>query len=167
LAVPRRPAAQDVLDVLPHRLPVGIPIGGILRHRARDHVLHVGGQIGDEIAQRFRMLVRDAREDARHVRGLERRAPREQEIGDGAQREQVRASVHGLAQRLFRRHVEGRAEELAGRGELARLELGDAEVHDLRLAGGDEHDVRGLDVAVDDPSRMRVVHGVGQAADDA
>ncbi len=34
---------------------------------------------------------------------------------------------------------------------------GDAEVHDLDLAGAAEHDVAGLDVAVDDPVPVRVV----------
>ena len=46
---------------------------------------------------------------------------------------------------------------MTGSGELLALRLlGQPEVHDLRLARRQAHDVRGLDVAVDDPLPVRV-----------
>ena len=56
-------------------------------------------------------------------------------------------------------------EELAGGGELRGFDLRDAEVHDLRLAGLEHHDVGGLDVAVDDPTLVGVVQALGHALD--
>ena len=54
---------------------------------------------------------------------------------------------------LLRRHRPCAAR--AGRA--AAEELGEAEVSDVRLEGGIEQDIVGLDVAVDDPGRAVVV----------
>jgi hypothetical protein len=40
-------------------------------------------------------------------------------------------------------------------------------VHDLREAGGQDHDVRRLDVTVDDPMRVGVIERLGDPCDDA
>ncbi len=88
---------------------------------------------------------------------------------DGPEREQVGAPVDRPAQRLLRRHVERGPEEVPA-GRQVSLLLGqprDAEVQDLGLARGQEHDVGGLDVAVDDPLSMRVVQRLRHALHDA
>ena len=60
------------------------------------------------------------------------------------------------------RQVRERA-HVAGRGErLPRLRHGDAEVHELHPAAAAEDDVRGLDVAVEDAGRVRVLERGGE-----
>ena len=99
---------------------------------------------------------------------VEGRLPDEQFVEQNPQRVDVaaRVDVHGAEDGLLRAHVNGRADELleAGEerlvGELALRGLGDAEVDDLhhRQVGVErDHDIRGLDVAVDDPFLMRVL----------
>ena len=65
-----------------------------------------------------------------------------------AHAEKVGAAVDGLALHLLRRHVIRRAQHLAGGGHRA-AGFGDTEVHYLHRAAGPEHDVGGLDIAVD------------------
>jgi hypothetical protein len=48
-----------------------------------------------------------------------------------------------------------------GHGHLARLAPGQAEVHQVRLALGVQHDVGRLEVAVDDAGPVGVLQGVG------
>jgi hypothetical protein len=49
---------------------------------------------------------------------------------------------------------------------VAHLVLGQAEVHDLHVARGQDHDVRGLHVAVDDAVSVRVVERLRDVAHD-
>jgi hypothetical protein len=56
--------------------------------------------------------------------------------------------------------------ELAGGGELDVRRLGDAEVHDLRLARVQQHHVGGLHVAVHDAVLVRVVERARELGDD-
>ena len=109
----------------------------------------------------------------RHVVGavaVERRPPRQHVIEDDAGRIDVAASIGLLAARLFGRHVSGRADQRAvhRRPRAARLaaaavaldraQRGDAEVAHLRELGRlaviagrrEDHDVVGLEIAVDD-----------------
>lgn len=69
----------------------------------------------------------------------------------------------GAALGLLGRHVGGRAEHLAGQREAGVVAdaAGEAEVDDLRLARGVEHDVGGLEVAVEDAVLMGVMHRAG------
>ena len=73
-----------------------------------------------------------------------------------------------LALGLLRAHVRGRAEDLAvdGHRHVAGLPLGQAEVHQLRLAAFVEHDVGGLDVAMDDAHLVGVLQRVGDGGDE-
>ena len=81
-----------------------------------------------------------------------------------------------VADRLLGRHVRGRAERHAGRGEpgtrpgtilrRGRDRLGDAEVSDDRVPAREKHILR-LEVAVHHASTVRVRQRVGQLADDA
>src|SRR5207248_10070803 len=88
--------------------------------------------------------------------------PRQAFVEADPEREDVGAAVDGRPFDLLRGHVVGRAEELAGRGQVAaRGDLGDAEVGDLGAVAVDEDDVRRLHVAVDDPLGVREVDGLG------
>ena len=64
---------------------------------------------------------------------------------------------------LLRAHVGRRAQNLAiqRHGHLARLPLGQAEIHQTGPALVVDHDVRGLDVAVDDAAPVGVLQRIG------
>ena len=88
---------------------------------------------------------------------LERRVPLEGQAArqhleeDDAQRVDVRARVGLLALDLLGRHVLGRPDHHAGaRDPLGLDRAGDPEIHDPGVAVAVDHDVLGLEVAVDD-----------------
>ena len=77
-------------------------------------------------------------------------------IEHDAQRKNVAAAIYRAALHLFRRHVAGSAHHVGGLLDGAELQnLGGAEVRDLDGIVGGEHEVRRLDVAVDDVAFMR------------
>ena len=84
-------------------------------------------------------------------------------VEDAADREEVAAPVDDAAPGLLRAHVGRRPEQAPGHREvLAPLvgHLRDAEVGDPHVVPGLDHDVRGLDVAVDDAVLVRVAQSV-------
>ena len=90
----------------------------------------------------------------------ERRPERQQLVERQAQRVDVAAGV-GLAVEPLRGHVPQRADDVAGVGQVVVGDrLGQAEVGDPDGPVEVEQQVRGLDVAVEDPLRV----GVGQCA---
>ena len=167
--VARLEPTKHVLDVLRERAAPGETVRGRFRERAGHEVVHLGWDARHALGWWWWVFVDQPRQDPGDVRGFEGALRREQVVGDRPQREEIGAAVELLAQRLLGRHVEWRAEELAGRGELqARgLDLRDPEIHDLRLAGVEQDDVAGLDVPVDDTARVRVVERFGDAGRDA
>ena len=99
---------------------------------------------------------------------LERTATGEHLVQHRAEGEDVASAIHRPAFGLLGRHVGGRAENRSPLGPqicrnrrrrvvpgLRLDQLGQAEVHELRLAALREHDVRRLDVAVDDAGGVR------------
>ena len=102
----------------------------------------------------------------RQVFAREGLSTREHLVEDDAERKDVAAPVHGRAGDLFGRHVVRRPEKLARRGQIRRSDLGDPEIRDLHLAVGRDHDVRRLDVAMDDSLAVSVVERLGDLPDD-
>ena len=98
---------------------------------------------------------------------LERRLAGQHLVGHDRERVHVGAAGHGLARDLLRRHVRRRAQDLAGGGHHRGLDAGHAEVHQLRLPVGLDHDVGGLDVAVDDAGAVSGVHRFRHRGQDA
>jgi hypothetical protein len=89
--------------------------------------------------------------------------PGEQLEGDDGERVAVGGGRAALAHRLLRRDVRGRAEHLAGLGDLVlEPEPGDAEVGQREAVALVEQHVGRLDVAVDDPLLVRRVERVGR-----
>ena len=90
--------------------------------------------------------------------GAKRRHAGDQKVQRAAERVDVDALVDGLAARLLGRDVVGRADDDAHRGQRrlgARIDrLGEPEVGDLHAPVAEPHQVRRLDVAVDE-ARLR------------
>ena len=131
-------------------------------HRARHD--------GDELARRA------ARQPG--VAARLRRAAGQQALQHAAERVDIGALVDGLAARLLRRHEVGRADDGAGArdvigrrrrrrrrrrcdaGLVAADRLGDAPIDHQRLAEAGDHDVRRLQIAMDDAVAMRIGHRI-------
>ena len=96
------------------------------------------------------------------VLAAERDVPDEHLVEDDAERVDVGLAVDLVAERLLGRDVVRRAEDAAvGRQALLLERAGDPEVGDLRRALLVDEDVLGLDVAVDDPARVRGAERAG------
>jgi hypothetical protein len=161
-----RPVGEHVLEVLGHGLAVRVAHVAILGESARHDEVERGRQPRPQARGRGGSLLHHPHQDRGQRRGVEGLLAGEQLVQDAAEREEVGARVHRISLGLLRRHVGGRPEELSGGGEGRGLEAGDAEVHDLRLPVAEQHDVRGLDVAVDDLLRVRVVQGLRELGHD-
>ena len=120
-------------------------------------------------------------DDGDRVRAFEGPPAGEELPEQHAQREDVRPRVDVAAQSLLGRHVRDgpehgarrrarrvRADRAPGLAPLARHgpERREAEVQDLHAPSFVHHDVPGLDVAMDDPARVRGREGVGDLQDD-
>ena len=85
-----------------------------------------------------------------------------------AQREDVAAAVNGAALHLFRRHVARGAHDVRGLLDGAELQnLCGAEVRNLDGIVGGKHEVRRLDVAMDDVAFMRELQRAAGLVHDA
>jgi hypothetical protein len=98
-----------------------------------------------------------AAKDLDGARGLEREPPRQHPVEDDPERIDIGCGSNRFALRLLGRHVRGRTHQGAGVREGVRAgHTGDAEVGDLGAALLVEHDVRRLQITVDQAPVMRV-----------
>ena len=156
----RRPAPQhgqhlgDVLE----------PVARGLGETSGDDVGQPVGQVGIEgarIGDRLGAVLHGHRD--RRV-ALEGRLPEGHAIEGRAQRVDVRPGVHLPPQDLLRRHVVRGSDHRAVAGDPGGGQrVGDTEVQNMGLVVAVDHDVLGLEVAVDHPQPVRF----GQAAADA
>ena len=126
------------------------------------------GHLVVEPARRPRLVLQHLQQQHPPV-AAERQLAGQQLVEDDAEAVDVAAGVDPvrLAAGLLGAHVGRRAQHLAveGHRRLVGLALGQAEVHQVRPAVVVEHDVRRLDVAVDDAVVVGVVQGLGDLGD--
>jgi hypothetical protein len=155
-----------------HRGAVPEALGRAAREHLREEIVELGRHVRADLAEARRLLERDLREQRDGVAADEGRAPREAAEEHAAERVHVRARVDATrGAGLLRRHVRGRAEREAGAREVAAVvrHARDAEVEELRAQRitPREHDVAGLQVAVDDAARVRRAERLGDALREA
>ena len=133
---------------------------------SQNGLLEFGGDGGVQAPRRNRFGVDDFVGDGGDGFSGEGLIPGGEPIKDDAEGEEIAAAIDDRAGELLWRHEGGRAEKLAGSGELGGGEFGDAEVGDLGaldsvLFFGGEQDVGGFDVTVDDAMFVGVAKGFG------
>jgi hypothetical protein len=121
------------------------------------------GASGPEALGAARLAVDDGAQGL-ELAPAEGRLALDREPEGGAQRPQVGGRADGLGLDLLGRHVGGRADHQPGGGQPGvALDRGDAEVGQLGGAVLADHDVLGLEVAVDDPGPVGGLQRVQQA----
>ena len=134
--------------------------GRLLEHR-EEQPLERGGHVGHQAAGTRCLRRSDGVEHRQRRRGFERVHGRRQLVEHHTEREHVAGAGHRVATGLLWRHVARRAEHHgwiggigAGRGRPGdggrRRQPGEPEIEDLHVAVLAQHDVLGLDVAMDD-----------------
>ena len=151
---------MEAFDVNDQFASVLIAVGWSLRQALFDDPLQFHRHAGTQRCHRFGLFVEDRIQNRLVIVALERQLACDHLVQHHSQRPDIGARVDRVSQRLLRRHVRCRAHAGVDSGKLRRSRhLGQAEIHQLghRLARPvlAKHDVRGLDVAVHNPSRMR------------
>ena len=165
------PAAQQ-LQLARQVLGRGVALLGVLGEAALDEPAEGSRHARRRLQQRLGLLADDRDERLGARLALEGLPPGGHLVEDRAERELVRAEVHGAAGGLLGRHVAHRPEHGAGLRARDRRrhvrpapvglrldQLGEAEVQDLQVAVARQHQVLGLQVAVDDAVRVRAGEG--------
>ena len=98
--------------------------------------------------------------------GFERAVAGQELVEDDAEGVDVGGRGGAVAEDAFGGEVGGGAEQVAGGEGGVMSAPGDAEVEDLDLSGRGQEHVARLDVAVDDPGRVRRLKGVGDRGHD-
>ena len=143
------------------------PVAVLLEcRREHDHQIGRERRIEPSWIGRLLGLDRDVEPLARRV--LERAMEREALVEADAERPDVGAPVepHATREQLLGRHVDRRAEEVAGAGHPLRFGVvhvaRETEVEDHRPAVASEQEVLRLDVAMDDPALVHRMERLGQ-----
>ena len=157
---------EEPLQVIGKRLGRGITVLGHLLEALQADGLELSGNVGDELVRGHRITLENLDDGLHHARGAERRPAAQELVEDGPQAVHVGRGPDRLAvaRGLLRGHVAGRAQDRPGGGQ--RAVLGgpprQAEIGDLRLAVAVDQDVRGLEVAMEEPLAVCVVECASQ-----
>ena len=142
--------------VAAHLEGVPVAIVGVALQGAVDDRREVAVDAGDPLLDRRRPLVEDAVQDAGVDPAGKRLLQRDELVQHGAGGEDVAAVVDDGTGHLLRAHVVDRPEHHAALRHPRIGQARDAEIEDLQHALGVDHQVGGLDVAVDDAGAVRV-----------
>jgi hypothetical protein len=154
---------RDLVQHAEHLLGIAEAVVRRLRHRAVEEqlpVLQMRRQARDRVLRVHQC-------QAERVRARVGQAAGQQLVGEHAHAVQVGAAIDGFAARLLGRHVAAAADRQPGGGDAAAVGIaleGDAEVGEQRPVGVVEQHVLGLDVAVHDAARVRVLERGQQRA---
>ncbi len=157
-AVPRR--LFDRAQRLPELARGREALGRVLLQAAEHDLAERPRDVPLEILRRHGPLRQDRLGDGREGVAREGELTGEHPVEHDAEGEEIRALVHLPLAELLGGHEVGAAEDLVGLGHLRADDVRDAEVHDLGAPVGGDHDVRRLQVAVDDALRVRVLERV-------
>ena len=124
-------------------------------HRPLDDVDEQRRRRRGALAQRHGLAVAQAGQHLVHRLVLEGALAGEDLVEDRAEREDVGARVGLLPAQLLGGHVVRSPHHRSAARQLGRAQLGEPEVEDLDVAARLDVDVAGLEVAVDDPARVR------------
>ena len=158
-----RLSLAEFVKIGEHIVDGGVAVVRLRLHGPQRDLLQLGGNLGVQggriLGGDREVLDGDLREGVAGVR----QAARQHLVHDDAEGVDVAAGVDGLAACLLGGDVMDAAQPLLGVLPAldAVLELGDAEVGDLRGAVLREHDVLGLDVHVDDAPAVGVAERTG------
>jgi hypothetical protein len=142
----------------------GWPVGRVLREKRDDQAVQIRGELGIALPGRYRRHCQVLVHEGGRRGAVERVAAGRHLVQDAADRVQVNAGRDWLARQHLRCHVRGRAEDISRPRERRHgVEVPDnAKVEDLKLVAGLQEQVRGLEVAVDDPHAVGGREGVGE-----
>ena len=160
-----RLVGEETPEVIGQLLGRGVTAARFLLEAFQTDSLEVPRDAGIEQAGGYDLRIEHLIDD--HLEGvaLERRPRRQQVIEDAAQSKDIarRAHLSEAAAGLFRRQEIGGTEHLArhGQARLAVQAFGQAKIGDARLVVAVNHHVGGLEVAVQNALRMRIVYRLG------
>ena len=164
-------AVEETIQILGQVARRVVAPGGIFLQALGDQGLQVLGEVGDDLAERLRLLQDELEEDTGEVQILERRDARQELVEDDAQTVDIRPPVEGLPLGLLGREVgRGAADHPGPRQPGLPLFHSEAEVDDegmelARFVPGQE-DVGGFQVAVDEAGPVGGVDRSRDVADE-
>ena len=153
---------EHAVEIVGQRLPGRVALRRIARQRAGDDAVQLGRDVAANRRRRRDLHLDHVLQRLKFALPTKQLPPRQQLPEDGAQGEQIRATVGGqvldpLGRAVGELPLEG---AVTGPLDLGLTErLGDAEVEQLHPAGPQAHDVGRADVAVDDVERRTVRGG--------
>src|SRR4029077_9528698 len=141
-----------------------IAILSVLGQGAENHVFQFSRDVRDVLLQRRRRVMDNLQQSGGGAVPVERQRGGEKLGEHHAGGKNIGASVNGLAVYLLGRHVAQAPDQLPGASHGLVPEVRDSEVDDFHAAVLQNHDVAGLDVAMNDALVVRVSQPVTDVA---